>query len=89
MGVTQTAGRRMVALYKYEDGKETLLESAPVTDKRVELIMELRGGRSAYSYRSGGQVKALTKDVDVTFLSTQKAKGFVGVIIGPYVQAAE
>ena len=89
LGVTQTAGRRMVALVKYQDGKETVLESAPVTDKSVELVMEMRGGRSAYGYRSGGQLKSLMKDVDVTFLSTQKAKGFVGVVIGPYVQAAD
>nr|WP_315392706.1 glycoside hydrolase family 43 protein [uncultured Duganella sp.] len=89
MGVTQAAGRRMVALYKYEDGRESLLATAPVADERVELIMEMRGGRSAYSYRSGGRLNTLKEHVDATFLSTQKAKGFVGVVIGPYVQAAE
>lgn len=88
LGLTQIQGKRVVALYKTEEGKETLLATAPMTDARVELIMEMRGGRSAYSYRSGGTVRPLKSDVDVTFLSTQKAMGFVGVVIGPYVQAA-
>lgn len=88
MGVARVAGRRVVALYRAEDGKETLLASAPIAEQRVELIMEMRGGRSAYSYRGKGAVKLLKADVDVTALSTQKAKGFVGVVIGPYVQAA-
>ncbi|MYM81062.1 family 43 glycosylhydrolase [Duganella sp. FT50W] len=89
LGVSQLQGKPSVVLYKTEAGKETLLASAPVSDARVELIMEMHGGRSAYSYRSGGQLRSLQSDVDVTFLSTQKAKGFVGVVIGPYVQAAE
>ena len=89
LGVTRMAGRRVVALYKTEEGKETLLASAPVADRPVELIMEMRGGRSNYSYRDKdkGRATRLKGDVDVTSLSTQKAKGFVGVVIGPYVQA--
>ncbi|MBP1202953.1 alpha-N-arabinofuranosidase [Duganella sp. 1411] len=89
LGVTRIAGRRMVALVKIENGNETVLGSAPLAAGRVELIMEMHGGRSAYSYRAGGKVNSLKTDVDVTFLSTQKAKGFVGVVIGPYVQAAD
>lgn len=88
LGVTQLEGKRVVALYTSEDGKETLRASAPIGNEGVELTMEMRGGRSAYRYRAGGQVKTLAADVDVTFLSTQKAKGFVGVVIGPFVQAA-
>lgn len=91
LGLARVDGKRVVALYKSEGGKETLLGTAPAPDGRVELAMEMRGGQSAYRYRNGkdkgGQLKTLKTGVDVTFLSTQKAKGFVGVVIGPYVQA--
>ncbi|HEX8601000.1 MAG TPA: glycoside hydrolase family 43 protein [Pseudoduganella sp.] len=88
LGVARQDGQRIVALYKSEGGKETLLATAPVAGTPVELTVEMRGGRSAYRYRSGGETRTLKADVDVTFLSTQKAKGFTGVVIGPYVQAA-
>jgi alpha-N-arabinofuranosidase len=87
LGVAHVDGKRVVALYKAEGGKETLLGAAPAPAGKVELVMEMRGGKSAYRYRDGAQWKAVKTDVDVTFLSTQKAKGFVGVVIGPYVQA--
>ena len=89
LGVTQVAGKRVVALFKSEDGKETLIRSTPVSAAPVELMMDMRGGSSSYRYRSGGQVKVLEADLDVTFLSTQKAKGFVGVVIGPYVRRSD
>jgi xylan 1,4-beta-xylosidase len=87
LGLASVDGKRVVALYKSEGGKETLLGTAAVPDDRVELVMEMRGGSSAYRYRSGAQWKTLKENVDVTFLSTQKAKGFVGVVVGPYVQS--
>ena len=88
LGLARVEGKRVVALFKSEGGKETLLGTAPAPDGGVELAMEMRGGRSAYRYgdSGGGQLKTLKTDVDVTFLSTQKAKGFVGVVVGPYVQ---
>jgi alpha-N-arabinofuranosidase len=87
LGLTRVNGQRVVALYKSEGGKETLLATAPAPDGNVELVMEMRGGQSAYRYRGGGQMETLKTGVDVTFLSTQKAKGFVGVVVGPHVQA--
>ncbi|MGV7211280.1 family 43 glycosylhydrolase [Oxalobacteraceae bacterium A2-2] len=88
LGLAQLEGRRVVALLKTENGQETLLASAPYDGSRAELVLDMHGGRARASYRSGGQAVLLKDDVDVTFLSTQKAKGFVGVVIGPYVQAA-
>ena len=87
LGLAWVDGKRVVALVKSEGGKETLLATAPAPKGNVELAMDMRGGQSDYRYRSAGQLKTLKAGVDVTFLSTQKAKGFVGVVIGPYVQS--
>lgn len=46
--------------------------------------MKLDGGAAGFSYRSGGKTETLKSGFDVTFLSTRKAGGFVGTVIGPY-----
>jgi alpha-N-arabinofuranosidase len=50
--------------------------------------MDMDAGQGAYRYRDGGETRTLASSVDIRFLSTQKAGGFVGVVVGPYVQTA-
>jgi alpha-N-arabinofuranosidase len=88
LGRTRIDGKDVVALYKTEGGKEALVASAPVASPRVELVMDMDAGQGAYRYRDGGETKTLASSVDIRFLSTQKAGGFVGVVVGPYVQTA-
>jgi alpha-N-arabinofuranosidase len=88
LGVTRSAGKTVVALYKTEGGKETLVASRPAASARVELVMDMDGGQASYRYRDGNVTTTLADKVDIRFLSTQKAGGFVGVVIGPYAAAA-
>jgi alpha-N-arabinofuranosidase len=46
--------------------------------------MDMNGGQASYRYRDGDAPTTLAGNVDIRFLSTQKAGGFVGVVIGPY-----
>jgi alpha-N-arabinofuranosidase len=38
----------------------------------------------AFDYGVGDKVKTLKDGVDATLLSTKKARGFVGTVVGPY-----
>lgn len=87
LGLTRSAGKNVVALYKTEGGKETLVASRPVASKRVELVMDMNGGEASYRYRDGDTTTTLADKLDIRFLSTQKAGGFVGVVVGPYAAA--
>ena len=42
----------------------------------------------AFDYAVGGKTATLKPDLDVRFLSTARAGGFVGTVIGPYVYEA-
>lgn len=88
LGLARIDGKNVVALYKREAGKDTLLASSPTAASRVELVMEMDGGQGTYRYREDGKTTTLASNVDIRLLSTQKAGGFVGVVVGPYVQAA-
>ncbi|UDF04022.1 glycoside hydrolase family 43 protein [Asticcacaulis sp. AND118] len=84
-GVTRIDGKPHVALYARENTKtERLIASAPVDSAEVTLSLRLDGGKLAADYATGGQTRTLSRDVDITFLSTRQAGGFVGTLIGPY-----
>ncbi|WP_267432542.1 glycoside hydrolase family 43 protein [Sphingomonas sp. GM_Shp_1] len=95
-GLTRIDGQPRIALYKRE-GKntrdetapETLVASAPFTGKGpVTLTIHAKGGEMAFDYAVGGKTATLKPDLDVRFLSTARAGGFVGTVIGPYVYEA-
>ncbi|WP_454884692.1 glycoside hydrolase family 43 protein [Sphingomonas oryzagri] len=83
--LTQIAGKPGVALYRRTDGgAETLVASSPAAGGTVALRIDIEGGTAKLSYGRPGHLSQLGKPVDVTFLSTQKAGGFVGTVIGLY-----
>ncbi|WP_027865267.1 glycoside hydrolase family 43 protein [Massilia alkalitolerans] len=85
-GLTRLGGRTVIALYVREKAAaDRLLASVPVDGDAAELQIEADGGRMRFSYTSGGTNHVLRSDVDARFLSTGKAGGFTGTIIGPYV----
>ena len=88
LGLARIDGKDVVALYKTEGGTETLVASRPAASTRIELVMDMDGGHANYRYRDGDVTTTLAAGVDIRFLSTQKAGGFVGTVIGPYVQSA-
>ncbi|SEQ86673.1 glycoside hydrolase family 43 protein [Sphingobium sp. YR768] len=89
-GLIQRDGAPHIALLAREDtDSDRLIASAPIdTAKPVTLTLHMDGGRMRASYDSGDGARTLAADVDIRFLSTKQAGGFVGTIIGPYAWAA-
>ncbi len=85
-GLTQIAGERVVALYTRDNADtDTLVASAPLAATGpVTLTIRADGGAMAFDYALGGKTRTLKQGVDATLLSTQKAGGFVGTVVGPY-----
>ncbi|WP_377705160.1 glycoside hydrolase family 43 protein [Pseudoduganella sp. UC29_71] len=89
-GISRIAGKNVVALYTRAKSKEdVLVASAPLTGDTVTLTMQADGGNMAFSYTVAGKSATLADKVDATLLSTRKAGGFVGTIIGPYTWQAK
>lgn len=85
-GLTRIAGKNVVALYtRTKADADVLIASTPVDGDAVNLTMQTDGGRMTFGYTADGAARTLADNVDVTFLSTQKAGGFTGTVIGPYV----
>ncbi|ADU12329.1 glycoside hydrolase family 43 protein [Asticcacaulis excentricus] len=84
-GLTRLDGKPQIALYSRENTSgDKLIASAPLTAGDVTLTLRFDGGRLTADYTADGQTRTLIRDVDITFLSTRKAGGFVGTLIGPY-----
>jgi xylan 1,4-beta-xylosidase len=84
-GVTRIDGRPSVALLaRQNSGSEALIASAPYTGDSATVTMTIDGGTASFVYLAGGKTETLRSGFDVTFLSTSKAGGFVGTVIGPY-----
>jgi alpha-N-arabinofuranosidase len=66
-----------------------VVASRPVAAGAVQLRIHARGGRYDFDYAvKPGVWLAAAHDVDATNLSTAKAGGFVGTLIGPYAQTS-
>ncbi len=85
-GVTRVQGKPMVALWTRADADtDTLVASAPIdAAKPVTLTLRADGGTMGFDYAVGGQRRTLRDGVDARFLSTARAGGFVGTVIGPF-----
>ena len=61
--------------------------SIPVAAEQVELKIEAAGRPYSFSYRVGrGDFKLLKGDVDGSYLSTDRAGGFQGVMLGMFAR---
>ncbi|MEC3949140.1 glycoside hydrolase family 43 protein [Sphingobium sp. HWE2-09] len=85
-GLTRIAGKPVVALYTRDAADaDTLVASAPIKSTGpITLTIRATGGTLAFDYGMGGKTRTLKADVDATLLSTKKAGGFVGTVVGPY-----
>ncbi|WP_294197107.1 glycoside hydrolase family 43 protein [uncultured Sphingomonas sp.] len=85
-GVTRQAGRPVVALWTRANAdRDTLVATAPVDmDQPVTLTIRADGGTMAFDYAQRGVARTLRTGVDTRFLSTTRATGFVGTVIGPF-----
>ena len=85
-GITQVGGKKMVALTSRDNADtDMLVASAPLTATGpVTLTIRADGGKMAFDYEVEGKRATLKSDLDATLLSTRKAGGFVGTVVGPY-----
>ena len=85
-GISRVGGRDVLALYVRDKADaDRLLASTPLDGDAIGLEIHADGGRMRFSYTTDGVKRVLRDEVDATFLSTSKAGGFTGTIIGPYV----
>lgn len=85
-GLARIAGQNRIALYSRDNSDaDQLIASAPfATDGPVTLTMRIDGGTMAFDYEAGGRQHSLKAGFDASLLSTDRAGGFVGTVIGPY-----
>ena len=67
---------------------DTVASATAPVPKNHRLRLRIRGAGPNYSfyYDAGAGWQTLRENDDGTFLSTEKAGGFVGTVIGPYAQ---
>lgn len=89
-GVTRLAGRPVIALYTRDRAQaDTLVASQPLNiTGPITLTIRANAGMMAFDYALGGTTRSLKPDLDVRFLSTRRAGGFTGTVVGPYVWSA-
>jgi alpha-N-arabinofuranosidase len=86
LAVRQAGGRRSVELKRRSGGVTSLLASAPLPVRAgaaVDLRITARGGTIDFDYaKREGAWRPLRAGEDATMLSTRKAGGFVGTVLG-------
>lgn len=88
-GITRIDGKPVVALYTRDNASaDTLIAAAPFSGGPVTLTIRATGGTMAFDYTTAKTTKTLTSDLDVRFLSTRSAGGFVGTVIGCFAYKA-
>jgi xylan 1,4-beta-xylosidase len=89
LGVVREAGKLQVCVTRRAGSTDpehgATLGCAPLSQSAVTLQIAVDGGKISFAYGpSTDKLTALIKDADATVLSTKKAGGFVGTVIGPY-----
>jgi len=92
VGLTRADGKLSVRVSRRAGASDPAggmtVASTSVPAGPIRLRIHARGGRYDFDYaaKTGGW-KTVARDVDATNLSTAKAGGFVGTLIGPYAQS--
>jgi alpha-N-arabinofuranosidase len=89
LGVVRDGGKVQICASKRageaDPEQGTTLACAAAPQGAVTLQIAVHGGLIDFAYgAAGGTLQTLIKDADATTLSTKKAGGFVGTVIGPY-----
>lgn len=73
-----------VLVHRAKGGSEVLVASAPAGDGAVALELSQNGLKLRFDYTVEGRTSVLADEVDACFLSTRRAGGFTGTIVGLY-----
>ncbi len=87
-GLTRVKGQTMLEVSR-RDGKGDPVDGQPVTYMPapagpVTIRLDIDGGTAKFSFGAGRKARVLKDNVDATNLSTARAGGFVGTIVGLY-----
>ena len=90
-GKTIRNGKPVLTVVRTAAGKQTIEGTYEISKDKAEtpLLLQVTGRAGKYSFAvSSGHDdwQEVATDVDATILSTQKAGGFTGTIIGMYTQ---
>lgn len=89
LGVVRESGKNSVCVSKKAEKSDsangTTVACALFNGGPVTLRIVIQGGKADFLYGASAEsLTPLVKDADATILSTKKAGGFVGTVIGPY-----
>jgi xylan 1,4-beta-xylosidase len=89
LGLARESGQTNVCVSRRFGASEpengATLKCAPAPEGKIWLKMAVRGGRIDFSTSTDRKSwSVLLRDADATILSTKRAGGFVGTVIGPY-----
>lgn len=90
-GKTIREGKTVVTVIRTAEGKHTIEGVCTLDDKIADIPLYLRiigrGGKYSFIMSANNQEwKSVATDVDATILSTHKAGGFTGTVIGMYAE---
>lgn len=85
---SRAKGDQQQVFLERRDGKETrvVAETLVASTKSLRLRIRGDGQRYDFDYDSGSGWTTLRENDDGSFLSTEKAGGFVGTVLGPYAR---
>ncbi len=88
LGVVRDGGKAQVCVSKRAGQSDpeqgTTLGCAPAPQGALTLQIAVKSDKIDFAFGQNGALTTLVKDADATVLSTKKAGGFVGTVIGPY-----
>ena len=88
IGLTMADGKQTVVIENVMDGKKERLYQEPSSAKQITCCLEVNNGTCSIGFKKKSRVQMVCRDIDITHLSTHKAKGFVGSYIGLYATSA-
>lgn len=84
VGVTLVDGKRTMVIDNVVEGNRNRIYEGPALNDKNTLYISVVNGMCDIGVKVDSEPVAFCRDVDITHLSTHKAKGFVGSYIGMY-----
>lgn len=88
IGLTQAKGNTVLVVDNVINGKVSRLYCQPSSHREYTFCLLVDKGKCNLGIRKGRKTEILCHDIDITHLSTHKAKGFVGSFLGMYATSA-